>query len=195
MKQPTLLQAICHNIVTAINGNDSDGNLSFDVNLLHASPVADSLLTEILEEYRILLYLPQTAVPYNQQSDLRDLWGPIKFALSEIAYRPVCPTVNMLNRFISSFVGANLYVAAAYLGRHPNRIARLTKITPGSGSVKDLAPIMPTFAYIICAEEIGAAHAAIFKTTNNFHPEFTIPLLNADEFRVMCERYANGVSF
>ena len=196
MTSPTIQQIICHNIATAINGNDSNGNLCFDANLLHASPVAEQTLTEILTEYRFLLNLHGSRqIHPNYQDDLRDLWGPLKLVICETAYRSKMPTVQELTRFVNTFVPTDLYGASTYLGKHPNRIARALLTAPTDINAGNITPLIRTIATLICAEEITFAHAAVVKYTSTFHPDFTTALINADEYRVMRERYSDGLQF
>lgn len=196
MTSPTIQQIVCHNIATAINGNDSNGNLSFDANLLHASPVAEETLSEILVEYRFLLNLHGSRqIHPNYQDDLRDLWGPLKLIICETAYRSKMPTVQELTRFVNTFVPSDIYGASVYLGKHPNRIARAFHNTPTDINAGNITPLIRTIATITCSEEITFAHAAVVKYTATFHPDFTTALINADEFRVMTERYRDGLQF
>lgn len=195
MTDPTVQQIICHNIVTAINGNDSNGNLSFDANLLHASPVAEHILLEIVTEYRYLLGLLSTSIHPNYQDDIRDMWGPLKLVLSEFAYRAEPPTVTELGRFVSTFVPSDNFAASAFIGKHPNRIVRALNTFPRDIDSRAQCALVRTIATIVSDEEIARAHAAVVKSTSTFTLGFTLPLINADEFRVMRERYSDGMIF
>lgn len=195
MTDPTVQQIICHNIVTAINGNDSNGNISFDANLLHASPVAEHILLEIVTEYRHLLGIAPSNAHPNYQDDIRDMWGPLKLVLSEFAYRSVPPPIAALGRFVTTFVPADFFASSLYLSKHPNRIVRTLNSFPRDVDMRAQYSLVRTLACITCAEEIQFAHAAVVKHTSTFTIGFTLPLINADEFRVMRERYSDGMIF
>lgn len=186
------LSIIAHNILTSVQSITSNGGPLFDVNLLHASPVAEAALNSIVNDYRILLELPISKEPAIYTADeLGDLWTALATVLHRFAYYSSPPHSDDLRKFADS----TAHLCEHFFSAHISRLIRLCKHAQASDAnfTKGFhsPAILRGLENLLYFEELSAALTAISKL------EFVIlnspPLLNADEYKVNCDRVVDMI--
>lgn len=189
------LSVIAHNILTSVQSIDSSGGPSFDVNLLHASPVAEAALNAIVNDYLILLDLPPLREHAIYSADiLGELWYPLSVVLNRFAYSPTPPHSDDLKTLANSTAHLQSH-SGSFFGSHISRLIRLCKLAQcgDANFTKSFhsPQLLKGLEAHLYFEELAAALAAISKL------DFVIisapSLLNADEYAVNCARVADSI--
>lgn len=189
------LSIIAHNILTSVQSIDSSGGPSFDVNLLHASPVAEAALNTIVNDYLILLDLPPLKAHAIYAADLLgELWYPLSVVLNRFAYSPTPPHSDDLRSSADHTAHLQPHTGS-FFGSHISRLIRLCKLAQCSDANFTKAFHSPQLLKGLEAhlyfEELAAALTAVSRL--DFVILMAPPLLNADEYAVNCARVADSI--